>query len=130
MTELQTPPAQVRPASRCSSLVARRRSGERGFTLIELIIVVTIIGILAGLAIVNVRFAQRKAREAALMDNLSTLRKAIDNFYADKQHYPADLNALVRELHPQHPQGSDHQTGGLGAGHGRSALLVPQRRRR
>jgi general secretion pathway protein G len=73
----------------------RRRSSERGFTLIELIVVVTIIGILAGLAIVNVRFAQQKAREAALMDNLATLRKAIDNYYADKQHYPADLNDLV-----------------------------------
>ncbi|HYC62919.1 MAG TPA: type II secretion system protein [Thermoanaerobaculia bacterium] len=71
------------------------RSGQKGFTLIELIIVVTIIGILAGVAIMNVRFAQRKAREAALMDNLATMRKAIDNFYADKQRFPADLNELV-----------------------------------
>lgn len=74
---------------------AVHRSTQSGFTLIELIIVVTIIGILAGLAIVNVRFAQRKAREAALMDNLATMRKAIDNFYADKQRYPSDLNELV-----------------------------------
>ena len=72
-----------------------RRSSQKGFTLIELIIVVTIIGILAGIAIMNVRFAQRKAREAALMDNLATMRKAIDNFYADKQRFPADLNELV-----------------------------------
>ena len=68
---------------------------QRGFTLIELLVVVTIVGLLAGLAIVNVRFAQRKAREAALMDNLATMRKAIDNFYADKQRYPSDLNELV-----------------------------------
>jgi general secretion pathway protein G len=68
---------------------------EKGFTLIELIVVVTIIGILAGIAIVNVKFAQRKAREAALMDNLSSMRKAIDNFYADKQRFPSDLNELV-----------------------------------
>jgi general secretion pathway protein G len=73
----------------------KRRPSQKGFTLIELIIVVTIIGILAGLAIVNVKFAQRKAREAALMDSLSTMRKAIDNFYADKQRYPTDLNELV-----------------------------------
>jgi general secretion pathway protein G len=78
-----------------SRTMNERRSKQKGFTLIELIIVVTIIGILAGLAIVNVRFAQRKAREAALMANLSTLRKAIDNFYADKQHYPTDLNELA-----------------------------------
>ena len=74
--------------------ISRKRS-ERGFTLIELIVVVTIIGILAGVAIVNVKHAQRKAREAALKDNLFSMRKAIDNFYADKQRYPNDLNELV-----------------------------------
>jgi general secretion pathway protein G len=73
----------------------KQRSTQRGFTLIELLVVVTIIGLLAGLAIVNVKFAQRKAREAVLMDSLSTMRKAIDNFYADKQRYPSDLNELV-----------------------------------
>jgi general secretion pathway protein G len=72
-----------------------QKSSQKGFTLVELIVVVTIIGILAGLAIVNVKFAQRKAREAALMDSLSTMRKAIDNFYADKQRYPSNLDELV-----------------------------------
>ena len=71
------------------------RRDQRGFTLIELIIVVTIIGILAGIAMVQVRNMQRKAREAALMSNLHELRKAIDNFYADKQRYPSSLEELV-----------------------------------
>jgi general secretion pathway protein G len=73
----------------------RTRRAEKGFTLIELIVVVTIIGILAAISVANVKFAQRKAREAALMDNLHTMRSAIDNFYADKQRYPSDLNELV-----------------------------------
>ena len=68
---------------------------QKGFSLIELLVVVTIIGILAGVAMVNVRYAQRKAREAALKDNLFQLRKCIDNFYADKQHYPTSLDELV-----------------------------------
>lgn len=76
-----------------ASTVAHRL--QKGFTLIELIVVVTIIGILASIAVVNVKFAQRKAREAALKDNLFEMRKAIDNFYADKQRYPSDLNELV-----------------------------------
>jgi general secretion pathway protein G len=68
---------------------------QKGFSLIELLVVVTIIGILAGVAVVNVKFAQRKAREAALKDNLFQLRKCIDNFYADKQRYPTSLDELV-----------------------------------
>lgn len=81
------------PVHRSSLIV--RRSNESGFSLIELIVVVTIIGILAGIAIINVRFAQRKAREGALRENLHQMRKAIDNFYADKQRYPANLEELV-----------------------------------
>jgi general secretion pathway protein G len=42
----------------------------------------------------NMKNVQRKARETALKDNLFTMRKAIDNFYADKQHYPASLEEL------------------------------------
>ena len=75
--------------------ISRSNKAQRGFTLIELIVVVTIIGMLAAIAVVNVRNAQRKAAEAAMKSNLFDMRKAIDNFYADKQRYPSDLNELV-----------------------------------
>lgn len=74
---------------------ARRTRLQKGFTLIELLVVVTIVGILAAVAVVNVKYAQRKAREAALKDDLMKMREAIDNFYADKQRFPNDLNELV-----------------------------------
>lgn len=70
---------------------------QRGFTLIELIVVVTIIGILAGIAISNVKWAQQKAREAALRHDLFEMRKAIDDYYADKQHYPDSLQTLATD---------------------------------
>jgi general secretion pathway protein G len=76
-------------------MVMNRRSGQAGFSLIELLVVVTIIGILASIAVVNVKNAQRKASEAALKDNLRSMRTAIDNFYADKQRFPSDLSELV-----------------------------------
>lgn len=74
-------------------MVKRKRSA--GFTLIELMVVVSIIGVLAGIAVVQVKNMQRKARETALLKDLHDMREAIDNFYADKQRYPADLNELV-----------------------------------
>ena len=58
-------------------------------------VVISIIGILAGIAVVQVKNMQRKARETALRKDLHDMREAIDNFYADKQRYPADLNELV-----------------------------------
>jgi general secretion pathway protein G len=93
MNAEETPVLSERNAVHRSSFIAHR--SQKGFTLIELLVVVTIVGLLAGIAVINVRFAQRKAREAVLMDSLTTMRKAIDNFYADKQRYPNDLNELV-----------------------------------
>jgi general secretion pathway protein G len=75
----------------------RRQSGEAGFTLIELLIVVALIGILTSLALPTFKNAQIKAKEAVLKENLFILRDLIDQYYADKGFYPADLQVLVEE---------------------------------
>ncbi len=71
--------------------------GQRGFTLIELIIVIAIIGILATIAVPAMRTAPQRAREAALKENLFTMRSCIDQYLADRGTYPPSLEALVEE---------------------------------
>ncbi len=69
-----------------------RRS--RGFTLIELLVVMTIIGILASIAIPQLLKTPLRAREAALKEDLFTFRSCIDQYFADKGHYPDSLETL------------------------------------
>jgi general secretion pathway protein G len=71
--------------------------GRRGFTLIEMIIVFTMIGILVGLALPQFKNAAKKARESTLKEDLTILRKLIDQYFTDKSKYPASLQALVDE---------------------------------
>ena len=70
-----------------------RRAG--GWTLIELTIVIALISVLAGLAMAGYRTAVTRSREAVLKEDLFRLRDAIDQFYADRQAYPAALEDLV-----------------------------------
>jgi len=73
----------------------RARRGGRGFTLIELIIVIALIGILATLVIPNLRQTPLRAKEAVLQTDLHTLRDILDQFHADRGHYPEELKDLV-----------------------------------
>jgi general secretion pathway protein G len=70
---------------------------QSGFTLIELMIVMAIIGILITLAIPSFVGALRHAREAALKEDLQTMRTAIDTYTMDKQKGPQSLDDLVQE---------------------------------
>jgi len=71
--------------------------GERGFTLIEIIIVLSIIGLLVGLGLPTYKSATVKARETVLKENLFILRKLIDQYAQDKGKCPASLQALVED---------------------------------
>ena len=73
------------------------RTGRRGFTLIELIIVLSIIGLLVGLGLPTYKSATVKARETVLKENLFILRKLIDQYAQDKGKYPASLQTLVQD---------------------------------
>jgi general secretion pathway protein G len=73
------------------------RRPQSGFTLIELMIVMAIIGILITLAIPSFVGAIRHAREAALKEDLQTMRTAIDTYTMDKQKGPQSLDDLVQD---------------------------------
>ena len=71
------------------------RSNSRGFTLIELMVVLTLLLILATMSVPIFQLAIVHAREAVLKDDLYTLRKLIDEFTLDKQRPPTSLDELV-----------------------------------
>ena len=72
----------------------RRRDG---FTLIELLVVMVLLVLLAGVSLAVYGNSVTRGREAALKEDLFQMRKAIDEYYADKGKYPADLQTLVTE---------------------------------
>lgn len=84
-----------RPGLRRQGVEGAERWGPGGFTLLELMVVITLILILASFAMPTFRVAVIHAREAVLRDDLFTLRKLIDEFTIDKQRPPASLDELV-----------------------------------
>jgi general secretion pathway protein G len=78
----------------CPHIVRRRR--QRGFTLIELMIVVSIILILISTAIPIYQRSIVHAREAVLSQNLFTLRSVIDQYTMDKQKAPQSLEDIIQ----------------------------------
>src|SRR5207245_4172650 len=85
-----------RPARRSLWMGRSIGTGERGFTLLELMFIVTIVGILVTMAVPSYQTSVVKAREAVLVRDLFTIRDLLDQHRADKGKYPDSLNDLVK----------------------------------
>ena len=73
------------------------KRSQHGFTLIELLVVMVIITILAGISVALYSNGVTQAQEAVLKTDLKDMREAIDAYHADKNKWPASLDALVTE---------------------------------
>jgi general secretion pathway protein G len=67
----------------------------RGFTLLELLFVLIIVALLAGIVGPMLVGSISRARESTLKEDIHILRRAIDDYYADNGKYPGELNELV-----------------------------------
>jgi general secretion pathway protein G len=68
---------------------------QRGYTLLELLIVLAIVGLLVSIALPRYRYAQQRAKEAVLAENLFRIRETLDQYKTDKGKYPSSLQQLV-----------------------------------
>src|SRR6266545_2085509 len=86
---------RTEPMAGATAHGSRLTAHEDGFTLLELLVVMTIIGILAAIAVPALRDSPQRAREATLREDLFTFRTVIDQYHGDKGAYPPDLQTLV-----------------------------------
>jgi general secretion pathway protein G len=92
---VKTMTSHSQPLPRRRARRAARR--QAGFTIIELIIVIALIGILAAIVMPNLKDQPTRAKEAVLKTNLRTMRDVLDQYKGDKGHYPTSLDTLVDE---------------------------------
>ena len=77
------------------NIVTGRLRSAAGFTIIELMVVMGLIVTLSTIAVVQYRHSIVYSKEAALKEDLFRMKEAIDQYYADKNQYPATLEDLV-----------------------------------
>lgn len=92
----------------------RSRLAQRGFTLMELLVVMTIIALLSTVGIVGYRHSTKLSKEAVLKENLFQLRHALEQYHADRSRYPSSLVELrsrgyMREI-PKDPMTNSAET--------------------
>ena len=73
------------------------RKSSRGFTMIEMVIVMAIIALLASLALPRYFSSLDRSKEVVLLENLHTTRQIIDKFFSDTGRYPESLGELVEK---------------------------------
>ncbi len=80
---------------RTGSRFLRSMASGRGFTMIELVVVMAVLGLLLTLALPRYMGSLERGREQVAQNNMAQMREAIDRFYGDNARYPEQLDELV-----------------------------------
>ena len=96
-TRRAAPRPAARPPTPARRLTATGAGSAAGWTLIELVVVVSLMSTLVAIAMVGYGTAVTRTREAVLKEDLFRMRDAIDQYYADRTEYPPALENLVSE---------------------------------
>lgn len=100
-----------------------RSAARSGFTIIELLVVVALIGMLSSVILVMLTGLREDARDTRRVADLAQLEKGLELYYTDHQHYPKEsdgangdvsMNAVFQSLVGQYLQGIPHDPAGLG----------------
>ena len=78
-------------------MTGRHVRSESGWTLVEMLIVISLVVIMAGIATAGYTTAITRSKEAVLKEDLFRMRDALDQYFADRQEYPPSLDSLVSE---------------------------------
>lgn len=81
-----------------------RRRLVPAFTLLEMMLVVVIIGLLVGVAVINLAGQSKIAREGTTRDTLKTVQGAVDHYYSTNGQYPASIAVLVPSILQKEPK--------------------------
>ncbi len=81
---------------------------QRGFTLIEMLVVVTIIGLLSSALLVGLSEARARARDSRRLADIRQIQNGLENLYFESGSYPLDVYAAVSETLPEDPQGGKY----------------------
>ncbi len=76
---------------------ALKLGNERGFTVVEMMVVIGILAILVGIAVSSAAFSVDRAKDTACRANLKVIRQAISDYRLNRGEYPPDLEALVSD---------------------------------